>query len=106
MSAPPVDPVFASARREALVVLVTWICALAYTVGYCDLYGYDRSADDLAFVWGFPDWVFWGILAPWGVCLLVSYWFSYRFMTDEDLGAEVEEERDGAFAGTGGQTHV
>lgn len=104
MSAAPADPVLASARREALVVLATWICALSYTVAYCLHYGYDPSADDLAFVCGFPDWVFWGILAPWGVCLLLSYWFSYHFMTDADLGAEVEERDD--LIGTGGEAHA
>jgi hypothetical protein len=91
------DPVVRSARREAVVVFVVWIAAFAYTVGYCLLYAYGRSAESLAFVLGFPDWVFWGILVPWTVCLCISCWFAYCFMTDEDLGDEtaaVDEPRE------------
>jgi phosphatidylserine synthase len=87
----PEDPLLKSARREALVVLLTWLCAGAYTVTYCYRYGYYRSADDLRFVLGFPDWVFWGIVIPWSACFVVSYWFSYVFMTDEHLGEERDE---------------
>jgi hypothetical protein len=85
------DPVLRSARREAVVVFVTWIAALAYTVTYCTLNGYGRPMEDLRFVMGFPDWVFWGVLAPWSACFLVAFWFSHVFMTDEDLGDEVDE---------------
>jgi hypothetical protein len=88
MSVRSEDPVLRSARREAAATLIAWACALSYTVIYCSLYGYGRSLDDLHFVLGFPDWVFWGIVAPWGVCMVLCYWFSYVFMTDEDLGGE------------------
>lgn len=96
MAQPSDDPVLRSARREALVVLVIWASALAYTVTYCHIYGYGRPEEDLKFVrlfWGiaFPDWVFWGIVAPWGVCFLVSWWFSYAFVKDADLGRERDE---------------
>ena len=60
----------ASSRREAVAVMVTWLAAMVYTVGYCYLYGYNRRAESLTFVWGFPDWVFWGIVAPWAVCFV------------------------------------
>ena len=99
------DPVLRSARREALVVFATWLCALVYTVTYCARHGYNRSADDLQFVLGFPDWVFWGIVVPWGVCFVVSWWFSYVFMTDEDLGKELEESDD-IFGGAAGDDHA
>jgi hypothetical protein len=92
MSKPREDPVLRSARREALVVLATWIAALTYTITYCALLGYGRPAEELKFVLGFPDWVFWGIIAPWGVCAVVACWFSYSFMADEDLG----EDPDGS----------
>jgi hypothetical protein len=84
------DPVVRSGRREAAVVFVIWIAAFAYTVGYCLLFGYDRTAESLTFVLGFPDWVFWGIVAPWTVCVILCWWFAYCFMTDEDLGEEAE----------------
>ena len=97
------DPVLRSARREAIVVFITWLCAMTYTVTYCYHYGYGRSLDDLKFVFGIPDWVFWGIVVPWGVCSIVAYWFSYRFMRDEDLGKELEESDDGLFKSEGGE---
>jgi hypothetical protein len=101
------DPVLQSSRREALVVFVTWLCAMTYTVSYCYAYGYGRTASDLKFVrlfWGiaFPDWVFWGIVLPWSVCFVVSWWFSYVFMTDADLGEELEEADD-IFGSAGGE---
>ena len=105
MPQPAEDPVLKSARREAIVVFITWVCALSYTVTYCYLHGYDRSLDDLKFVLGFPDWVFWGIVVPWGVCFVVSWWFSYVFMTDEDLGKELEESDD-TFGGAEGENHA
>jgi hypothetical protein len=87
------DPVLRSARREASVVLAVWLAALVYTVGYCYVFGYGRDPDSLRFVLGFPDWVFWGILAPWTACTAISGWFAFVFMTDDDLGAEEAEER-------------
>ncbi len=93
------DPLVRSARREAVVVLVAWICALAYTVTYCSLNGYGRSWEDITWVHlvggiAFPDWVFWGIVVPWTVCTLFSFWFSFGFMRDDDLGEEADEGQD------------
>ena len=34
------DPVFVSARREALIVLATWLAALIWSVSYCYTHGY------------------------------------------------------------------
>jgi hypothetical protein len=96
------DPVLRSARREALVVLAVWLVAMAYTVGYCYTFGYERQPASLSLVLGFPDWVFWGIVAPWTACTLVSAWFSFAFVRDDDLGAEEAEAQLGAVIGTGG----
>ncbi|MBS0261966.1 MAG: DUF997 family protein [Planctomycetes bacterium] len=94
MSQPTEDPVLRSARREAVVVFLIWLAALLYTVPYCYLNGYNRSVESLKFVWGFPDWVFWGIFAPWTVCVIVSLYFGHQFMKDEDLGEELPEQED------------
>lgn len=80
------EPVVRSARREALVTLIIWALALVYTIGSSLWHGYGRSEVPEQFVLGFPDWVFWSIIAPWLVCVAVSWWFAYRFMTDEPLG--------------------
>jgi hypothetical protein len=94
MPRPTEDPVVRNGRREALVVFAIWGAALAYTLTYCYLHGYDRSLEDLRFVAGFPDWVFWGIIAPWSVCIVASFWFGARFMRDEELGQELPEQED------------
>lgn len=84
------DPVLQSSRREAIAVLITWLCAMFYTVIYCHRFGYGRDVADLKFVFGFPDWIFWGIIAPWTVCILFSFVFSAVCMRDEDLGEDTE----------------
>jgi len=89
------DPVLRSARREALVVLAVWLAALVYTVGYCYAFGYGRDPETLAFVFGVPDWVFWGIIAPWAACVVFSCWFAFVFMTDADLGEELADDQEG-----------
>jgi hypothetical protein len=92
MNEPSDDPVFRSARREALVALVVWAAATAWSVGYCAMSGYGQSDEPLAFVLWFPEWVFWGIVAPWLVCVVISIWYAFVLMRDEDLGAN---EQDG-----------
>jgi hypothetical protein len=90
--------VLCSARREALVVLAVWLAAMAYTVGYCYSFGYGRDPETLAFVFGFPDWIFLGIIAPWAVCVAFSWWFAFVFMADADLGEELPDDLE-AFTG-------
>lgn len=98
----PEDSVLKSARREAVVVLTVWAAALVYTVGVCYRLGYGRAAESLRFVYGFPDWVFWGIVAPWLACLAITAWFALRFMTDDDLGEDEPDEEPLPGAAPGG----
>src|SRR5262245_42037454 len=93
MSKQPTADSVRHARREAIFVGFFWSAAAAYTVGYCALFGYGRTADSLRFVLGIPDWIFWGIVLPWTVCLGIGCWFAWFYMTDEDLG-EDEWEHD------------
>ncbi len=88
MTHKPENRVLHSARREALAALLTWAAALAYTIIYCSKQAYNRDWETMTFVLGFPDWVFYGIIAPWGVCLVLSWWYAFFYMTDEDLGPE------------------
>lgn len=89
---PSEDPLLRTARREMLVVVAFWLATLLYTVGYCYRFGYNRAAEELTFVLGFPDWIFWGIVVPWVVCFLFSLWFASFFMTDVPLGGDEAEE--------------
>lgn len=81
-------PLLKSTRREALVAFGIWFCATSYSVGYCSLYGYHRDPASLTFVLGFPDWVFWGLVFPWGGFTIVASLFAFCFMKDEDLGQD------------------
>jgi hypothetical protein len=91
MKHPHEDPVLTSARREAIVVFGIWIVACTYTVGYCYAFGYDREVETLSYVAGMPDWVFYGVVLPWTVCTLLSFWVSNFLMRDENLGEEQAE---------------
>jgi len=82
------DPVLISSRREALISFATWGITTVYCIGYCARHAYGRSIDDLKYIFGFPDWVFWGIVVPWGACILFSFIFAAVWMRDEDLGED------------------
>jgi hypothetical protein len=78
------------ARREGLVIMSAWAVALLWSVGVSYLFGYGREARAIGLVLGMPDWVFWGVAFPWGLCLLLSVWFCFRYMADDDLGQDRE----------------
>ncbi|MBI1345361.1 hypothetical protein GC163_03650 [bacterium] len=82
------DPLLKSAQREALICGAVWILATAYSVGYSWLYGYRRPIESLTYVFGLPDWIFWGVVIPWLACTLFSAWFCLFYMSDEALCEE------------------
>lgn len=87
------DPVYVSSRREAILVFVIFAIACTHTVVYTTTFGYNRPIDSLRFVFGFPDWVFYGIVVPWGLCVLISWGFGALFVRDEDLGEDEGDSR-------------
>ena len=81
-----------SSRREAAFVVVVWVLACLYTLGFCGLRGYSaHPASPPPLVLGIPDWVCWGVLAPWMLVLALTVWFAFRGMQDVDLGEERSE---------------
>jgi hypothetical protein len=76
------------ARREGLLIMAVWALALAWSVGYAAVAGYGRDPDDITLILGFPDWVFWSVVLPWGLCFLFSVWFCFVFVADDDLGED------------------
>lgn len=98
------DPVVTSSRREAIWTTLLWAAALAYSVGYCYVHGYrhsrplDKDLTGMTFYFGWPDWVFWGIVAPWLVCVVISTVFAFAFMRDgklaDDLDIDVAEDME------------
>jgi hypothetical protein len=89
---PPEDPLVRAARREAFWALGMWFVAMLYTITYCWLNGYGRSVESLTYVLWFPDWVFWGIVAPWGVCGILSAVFAFTIMGDQPLGDDTDAD--------------
>lgn len=93
----PTDPVLKNSRREAIIIGVVWLAATTYCCTYCYLYGYIRDGrplgpQDVHPVLGMPSWMFWGVMVPWGICALFTFWFAGFYMTDDDLGANHTSE--------------
>ncbi|MEX1230577.1 MAG: hypothetical protein WEB58_10070 [Planctomycetaceae bacterium] len=100
------DPVLVSSRREAIIVFVVFIIALFWSILASYDLGYLHHTDtgtyigshpenvELTYVFGFPHWVFWGIVIPWGSCIVFSIIFGAFLVRDEDLGEELEEQSD------------
>jgi uncharacterized protein DUF997 len=86
----PSNAVFRSSLREAWFVWVVWIIACVYTVGFAWRFAY-RSDADPGLIAGIPEWVVWGVIAPWIACTLVTCWFAFRGIKDEDLGEDAAE---------------
>jgi len=91
----PPSSVLHNARKEARFVWILWGACCLYTVGYAGLFGY-RQVTPIRFVAGLPEWVFWGIVAPWTVATLVTAWYALAGMKDEDLGPERSEGENSA----------
>jgi hypothetical protein len=84
------------ARREGLVIMAVWALALVWSVTSGYLLGYGRDAAEVGLILGIPDWVFWSVVLPWGLCLLFSVWFCFGYMADDDLGHDPDERPDHA----------
>lgn len=102
----PAIRTYRNARREMRFVVVLWFLAFSWTLGYCYLRGYQhppdawvvtsglatpRTKENLKLVMGLPDWVAYGILAPWLTCSVITVWFGLYGMRDDDLGIDQEE---------------
>ena len=90
------DPTFLNARREAIVIFLTWCVTLVWSVSMCYWLGYGASVADLKTVWGIPSWVFWGIVIPWTTAVVFSLWFSLAYMTDDDLSGQSAPNSEGS----------
>jgi hypothetical protein len=90
--APKEQRLLRNARREGLLILVLWLICLIWGVSAGYVLGYQRSADEMGLILGMPDWVFWSVVLPWAVCLVISVWFCFFFMADDDLGQDPDEE--------------
>jgi hypothetical protein len=102
MTDDPYDPTFTNARREAAVILIIYSISLLYTILFCNFFGYDRDPETIRLYFGIPDWVAWGVLLPWTINVLVTFWFCFFYMAEDDLenlSEEVNGETGESFRG-------
>jgi hypothetical protein len=62
---------------------------MSNTVGYCYLFGYGRDPRDVRLIYGVPDWVLYGVVAPWTACTLFAWWYTFGLVSDDDLGSKL-----------------
>jgi hypothetical protein len=91
------DPVLQHSRREAIIIGLAWLICTTYSCGYSYLFGYSiperpLGVEDIHPILGMPSWIFWGVMAPWAVCALFTFWFAGFYMTDDDLGRDHASE--------------
>ena len=82
------DAVYVHARREAIEILAAWAVAMAWTIGYCAVFGYGITADKIELTFGMPGWVFWGVVVPWLAASAFTLYFSLVRMKLDPLGEE------------------
>jgi len=66
-----------SKREFKKGVIVTAIFILFSTIVSYFL-GYKRSVSEIKFIFGFPDWVFYGVLIPWISIVLYTIFFAKK----------------------------
>lgn len=66
-----------SKREFRKGVIVTAIFILFSTIVSYFL-GYKRSVSEIKFIFGFPDWVFYGVLIPWIAIVLYTIFFAKK----------------------------
>ena len=88
------DPLVKSSQREALIVAGIWAVAMFWSVGCSAWLGYGEQPQPPRLVYGFPLWVFWGVVVPWLACTLFSLWFGAFFVRDGELGQDLQDADD------------
>lgn len=88
------DPIVSHSLWEAKWILVVWLIAFLWTVGYCGLFGYQaQDQQSLETVLGMPAWVFWGVGLPWLVATAISSWFALTCIADVPLSDDIDSEQ-------------
>lgn len=93
-----IDPVYLHARREAVVVLVifavfaTYVLTVSYWLGFAATDADPPGEIELGPFGGMPRWVFWGIVIPWLAANVVTAWFCFLYMKEDELDAASSAE--------------
>jgi uncharacterized membrane protein YhdT len=84
------DPRYRVSNREALIAAGFFLAYIVITIGTAWVIGGDQDIDEISFVFGFPDWLFWSTFVLGGVFCVVPYFLIKRFFTDMPLDADSE----------------
>lgn len=68
---------FRIATSVAALFIVS-ACVITYFMGY------NRNPEDIALIFGFPDWIFFGVLIPWVTIVAFTVIYSLFFMKGDD----------------------
>lgn len=79
------DPRYAQANREAVWAIGYWLAFTAVVTGLAWWLGYEKPADELGFVLGFPTWFFWSVLVTSLVFSAIPAWIIRRHFVDVPL---------------------
>lgn len=79
------DPRYAQANKEAWWAIGYWLAFTVVVTGLAWWLGYDKPADELDFVLGFPAWFFWSVLMTSVVFSVIPVWIIRRRFVDVPL---------------------
>lgn len=88
------DPRYRVTNREALLAVVYWIAFTLIIAAIAWLLGGGKSAGELNFLLGFPQWFFWSCLVAAIVLSFVPPIIVRLFYTEVPLEASAKEEID------------
>jgi len=72
---------------------MAWLAFGLWVVGYSWIMGHHPATptETISTVLGMPSWVFWGVALPWVLANILTFWYCFRFMVDDDLERVAEE---------------
>ena len=84
------DPRYAQANREAWWAIAYWAAYTVVVTGSAWILGYDKPADELGFILGFPTWFFWSVLMSSLLFAIIPVLIIRRSFVDMPLDAHGE----------------
>jgi uncharacterized membrane protein YhdT len=84
------DPRYRVSNREAVIAAAFFAAYIVVTIGTAWLIGGNQGINEIGFVLGFPDWLFWSTFVLGGLFCVVPYFLIKHFFTDMPLDADSE----------------
>ena len=73
--------------KEARFVAIIWFAALFFCCGWIVTFGYIPPAerpDTPTLLLGIPSWAVWGLLVPWLILILITWFFAAFILKDDE----------------------